>query len=69
MDENDDPFKDVLCNDDDPIGELDFDHKQLREVNSELAPENLNANEFVDIDVDIATSNAQSLTVKEKLMI
>ena len=65
MDENDDPFKHVLCIDDDPIGELDFDLNKLRKVNPELAPANLNTNEFLDIDTDIATNNSQPLTVEE----
>ena len=65
MDENDDPFKHVLCIDDDPIGELDFDLNKLRKVNPELVPANLNTNEFLDIDTDIATNNSQPLTVEE----
>ena len=65
MDENDDPFKHVLWIDDDPIGELDFDLNKLRKVNPELAPANLNTNEFLDIDTDIATNNSQPLTVEE----
>ena len=31
MDENDDRFKEVLSNDDDPIGELEFNLYKLRE--------------------------------------
>lgn len=65
MDENDDPFKHVLCIDDDPIGELDFDLNKLRKVNPELAPANLNKNGLVDIDADITTNNSQPLTVEE----
>ena len=65
MNENDGPFKHVLCIDDDPIGELDFDLNKLRKVNPELAPANLNTNEFLDIDTDIATNNSQPLTVEE----
>ena len=65
MDENDDPVKEVLCNDDDLIGELDFDPNQLREVNSELAPANSNKNELVYIGADIGISNSQPLNVEE----
>ena len=65
MNENDGPFKHVLCIDDDPIGELDIDLNKLRKVNPELAPANLNTNEFLDIDTDIATNNSQPLTVEE----
>ena len=64
-DENYDPFKDILCIDDDPIGELKFDLKQLLEINPELPHANLNANEFVDIDADIATNNSEPPTVEE----
>ena len=60
-----DPFKEVLCNDDDPIDELQFDFKQLCKVNSKLALVNLNANELVEIDADIATNNSQPWTVEE----
>ena len=56
-DENNDPFKEVLCNDEDPIGELEFDLNHLCEVNPELALANLNSNKLIDIDVDIATNN------------
>lgn len=55
MDENENPFREVLCNDDDPIDEL------------ELAPAKLNTNEFVNIDADIATNNLQPMTVEEKV--
>ena len=65
MDENQDPFKEVLCNDSDPIGELEFDLNQLCEVNPELASANLNENELVDIVADIVTKNSQLLTVEE----
>ena len=65
MDENDDTLKEVLCNDDDPIDELEFDLNQLREVNPELASACLNSNELVEIDADIATNNSQPLTVEE----
>ena len=64
-DENNDPFKEVLCNDEDRIGELEFDLNHLCEVNPELALANLNTSELIDIDVDIATNNSQSLTVEE----
>ena len=30
MYENNDSFKGILCNDDDPIGDLEFDFNQLR---------------------------------------
>lgn len=56
-DENNDPFKEVLCNDEDPISELEFDLNHLCEVNPELALANLNSNKLIDIDVDIATNN------------
>ena len=58
IDEIDDPFKEVLCNEDDPVGELEFDLNQLHEVNLELAPTNLAENEFVDIGADITTNNS-----------
>ena len=64
-DENNDPFKEVLCNDEDRIGELEFDLNHLCEVSPELALANLNTSELIDIDVDIATNNSQSLTVEE----
>ena len=65
MGENDNPFKEALCNDDVPIGELEFDLKQLREVSPELVHANLVANEFLNIDADITTKNSQPLTVEE----
>ena len=54
-DENENAFREVLCNDDDPIDEL------------ELAPAKLNTNEFVNTDADIATNNLQPMTVEEKV--
>ena len=65
MYENDDSFKGILCNDDDPIGDLEFDFNQLRQVNPELNFVNLDANDLVDIDADIASNNSQPLTVEE----
>ena len=62
MDENVDTFKEVLCNDDGLLVGLEFDLNQLCEVNPELAPANLSANELADIDADIATNNSQPLT-------
>ena len=49
MDENDDPFKKVLCNGDAQIGELEFKLNQFRQVIPELAPANLNTNELVEL--------------------
>ena len=60
-----DHFKEVFCNDDDPIDELEFDFNQLCKVNSKLAFVNLNANELVEIDADIATNTSQPWTVEE----
>ena len=60
-----DHFKEVFCNDDDPIDELEFDFNQLCKVNSKLAFVNLNANELVEIDAVIATNNSQPWTVEE----
>ena len=65
MDENDNLLKEVLYDNDDPIRELDFDLNQLREVNPQLASASLNANELVEIDADVATTNLQPLTVEE----
>ena len=63
MDENVDTFKEILCNDEDLLVELEFDLNQLCEVNSELAPANLSANGLLDIDADIGTNNSQPLTM------
>lgn len=49
MDENDDPFKKVLCNGDAQIGELEFNLNQFRQVIPELVPANLNTNELVEL--------------------
>ena len=65
MYENNDSFKGILCNDDDPIGDLEFDFNQLRYVNPELNFANFDANDLVDIDADIASNNSQPLTVEE----
>ena len=57
--------EEVLSNDDDPIGELNFDLNQLCEVNTGLTPANLQANELFDIDAGIETKNLQPLTVEK----
>ena len=65
MDESDVPFKGITNNDDDAIGELEFDVDQLREVNVKLAPDYLEAHGLFNIDTDVATNDAQQLIVEE----
>ena len=47
------------------VDELEFDLNQLREARSDLAPENLDANGFVDFDKEVATNESRLLSVDE----
>ena len=58
MDQSDDPFREVSTDIDDSIGELEFDLNQLREINPELARDDLDAVGLIDVD---AADNSQPL--------
>lgn len=65
VDESDDPFRSLSTDVDDSIGELEFDLDQLRQINHELAPDDLDAAGLIGFDTDVATNSSQPLTVEE----
>ena len=65
MDEDDDPFRSLCTDVDDSIADLEFNLDQLRQINPELAPDELDAAGLIDIDACIATNQSQALTVEE----
>ena len=65
VDEDDDPFRSLCTDVDDSIADLEFNLDQLRQINPELAPDELDAAGLVDIDACIATNQSQAVTVEE----
>ena len=64
-DEDDDPSRSLCTAVDDSIADLEFNLDQLRQINPELAPDELDAAGLIDIDACIATNQSQALTVEE----
>ena len=67
MDDYDDPFKSLEDDgeDDSALYELEFDLNQLRKVRPDLAPENLDVDGLVDLNIQVATSEYRPLSVDE----
>ena len=61
------PFKDIANNNDDAVGELQFDLIELCEVNPELALGDLDADGLINIDVRTLTNSARPLAEKENV--
>lgn len=61
------PFKDIANNNDDAVGELQFDLIELYEVNPELALGDLDADGLINIDVRTLTNSARPLAEKENV--
>ena len=67
MDDNDDPFKQMVDDgeDDSAVDELEFDLNQFREARPDLGPESLDADGLVDFDRKLATNKYRPLSVDE----
>ena len=67
MDDHDDPFKRMMddSEDDNAAVELELDLNQLRKAGLDLSPENLDADGFVDLDIEVATNKSRPLSVDE----
>ena len=67
MDDHDDPFKGMVddCEDDNAVDKWEFDLNQLRNTKPDLAPENLDVDELVDFNREVATNESRPLPVDE----
>ena len=67
MDDHDDPFKGMVDDGeyDSAVDELKFDLNQFCEARLDLAPENLDADELVDFDREVATNESRLLSFDE----
>ena len=61
MDDHDDPFKEMADDGEDgsAVGELEFELNQLKEARPDLASENVDADELVDFDREVATNESR----------
>ena len=67
MNEDNDPFEEMLNDDgdnDDALGELKFNLNQPRKVSPDLTPEDLYADELIDFYAEVATNQSRPLSVK-----
>ena len=69
MDDHDDPFKGMVDDGegDSAVDELKFDLNQFCEARLDLAPENLDADELVDFDREVATNESRLLPLTKFL--
>ena len=67
MNDHDDPFKGMVDDGDDSkvVDELECDLNQLCKARSDLAPENLDADELVDFDREVVTNESRPLSAEE----
>ena len=66
MNEDHDPFKEMVSNDwdeDDALCELEFNFSQLLEVSPELAPEDLDAGRLTDSDAEVMTNQSRPFSI------
>ena len=65
MDDHDDPFKWMVddCDYDSAVDNLECDLNQLCEARPHLAPENLDADELINFDREVATNESLPLSV------
>ena len=67
MNEDNDPFEEMLNDDgdnDDALGELKINLNQPREVSPDLTPEDLYADELIDFYAEVATNQSRPLSDK-----
>ena len=64
---HDDPFKGMVDDgeDDSAVDNLEFDLNQRREARPDLTPENLDPDELVEFDREVATKESRPLSVDE----
>lgn len=62
VDEDDYPFRSLCTYVDDSIADLEFNLDQLRQINPELAPGELDEAGLIGIDACISTNQSQALT-------